>query len=89
MLGKIYAEAQSLLNLLEKLNIPSLKKKAVLEVCKRRMDMLLNPLHKAAFCLDPEYWDRDLTMEDGLDEQPGAVCISHVAGSVFHRVCML
>ncbi len=75
VLGKVYLYAQDLLAKMEGLKLPPAKKRAVLEACKHRVDMLLNRLHGAAFCLDPQYWKRDLATEKGHDGHPGAVCI--------------
>ena len=79
VLGKVYAHTQLLLEVVKGLRIPEVNKKPILEACKRRVKMLLNPLHKAAFFLDPEYWARDLNKEGSHDVEPGVVLGLHPA----------
>ena len=75
VMGKVYFYTKDLLEKMEGLKIPAVKKRAVLERCEHRVNMLLNRLHKAAFCVDPTFWKENLAEEAGPDGQPGAVRI--------------
>ena len=61
-LGKVYFRTKELMKTLEGLKLPAAKKNAVLELCTRRVDMLLNRLHKAAYCVDPTFWKENLAV---------------------------
>ena len=69
-MGKVYQHANNFVKVVEELNMPAARKAALLAVCEKRRRMLLNLLHGAAFCLDPEYWDKDLQEEDAELEDP-------------------
>lgn len=69
-LGKVYQHSQDFVKAVDELSMPAARKASLLAMCKKRRKMLLNPLHRAAFTLDPEYRDTNLAEEAAEQEDP-------------------